>query len=141
MRPPHYHQKERAFRGSSSNQDKITSISPKVLGESSESLKCSEVSTKKVVWRYFEFNYWFIKNWKNRFSKKMTFFHVFKEFLDDYFLYKKQILIMWIIREWRVNVIHNILFSNLCLYIGQQIFLNLVNTIQHLVNIKFYQRY
>ena len=75
------------------------------------------------MWRYFEFNYWFIKNEKNHFSKKTTFFHVFKEFLDDYFLYKKQILIMWIIREWRVNVIDNILFSNVCLHIGQHIFI------------------
>ena len=63
------------------------------------------------------------KKWKKSFLEKMTFFHVFKEFLDDYFLYKKQILIMWIIREWRVNVIHNILFSNLCLHIDQHIFI------------------
>ena len=55
--------------------------------------------------------------------EKNDIFSCFQRIFGWLFLYKKQILIMWIIREWRVNVIHNILFSNLCLHIGQHIFI------------------
>ena len=68
------------FRAWSPDQDKITSRSPKVFGKSSEGLKCSELSSEKVMWSSDIIEYRFLKNLKNHFLKKWRFPVFFKKF-------------------------------------------------------------
>ena len=59
-----------------------------MFGKSSEVLKCSKLSTKKVARWSYELKYQFLKNQKNRFSKKWLFFSVFQKKMNI-FLNKK----------------------------------------------------
>ena len=115
------------FRGGSSScQDKITSKSPKVFGKSSEGLKCSKLSTKKVARWSYEFKYEFLKNQKNRFSKKWRFFSVFQK-KNEHFLEQKVIFIVCTILQWLIHIVYNICPKNHSSVIVEHIFIQLVN--------------